>query len=155
MLVQLGEIQSMLCFLSYSLRASVTKSDINSKWTVRACWGLFSQAALGPSSYLLVLLQHCTSLALLWNLPWQPPVQRGCWSGFNYTGVWYVVVGQDKLAGQSHNISATVVLANTFVVRHQGIPEKPCMSKAVVMTSGAPTVTGAAVVQHLAMLWLF
>lgn len=67
-------------------------------------------------------------------------------------GPWYVAVGRERRASQSPSISATVVLANTYVVRHQGIPEKPCVSKAVVMTLRAPTVMGAVVAQHLAML---
>lgn len=65
--------------------------------------------------------------------------------------LWYVGVGQERLAGQSHSLSAPVVLANAYVVRHQGIPETPRVSKAAVMTLGAPTVTGAAGAQHLAM----
>lgn len=56
------------------------------------------------------------------------------------------------MAGQTHSISAIVVLVNAYVVRHQGVPEKPCMFTAVVMTLGTPTVTGVVGAQHLAML---
>lgn len=55
------------------------------------------------------------------------------------------------MADQTHIISAMVVLVNAHVVRHQGVPEKPCVSTAV-MTLGTPTVMGPVGAQHLAML---
>lgn len=70
----------------------------------------------------------------------------------NYTGLWYVVLGRESMASQSQGISATVVLANAHVVSHQGIPETPRMFEAEMMALGAPTVTGAAGAQCLAML---